>query len=596
MSSSEDNIHEPLLGLGEEAMSEEYQKQKPKSLIERFEDKFVEIACPPGIDIGVFVVLQLLLLCEGITMSSVYSYVSYMVVDLGAAADVDEAGTWAGAINSVYFLCQFVSSFVMGFIADRIGRKPAFLLGSTGVFISLICFGFSVNIWMALAFRGINGLLNGNAAVGKAACGEITNETNRVKAFTYVGLMFGIGNIVGSTLGGFLARPDIDMFNGFFKKYPYALPTIGVSPVVFATILAILFFFTEPPRDKIRKQRAAAKLAEQQAEKKRKAQQQHKHAINSGSGITYEDEEDEEDGGEIIEVERESCGDAVKKFFRRVYKYRYVILCIAQYFVISCAQIIANMMISTWTVAHVASGGLDFTPTDVGLATSIGGVAMLIMFAFFCTPIINKLKITGTMKVMSVLLTLDFIGMPFANNIARIEKPMAISTRGLVWIYYGFLIALWQCTVQVMINCTALSTNNSVPVEKLSIANSASQATGCAARAMSPITVGPILAWSLKPNQHFPCNYFFCFILCACFSIIFFIMSFFLPYQLNAPYSSKEGFGPYLKMKAEEEARRDGGASRVEEGMIGENESDTLTKDPYDDDGVEYVNKEDDEI
>lgn len=598
MSSSEDNVHEPLLGLGEQALQEDLHKRKNKSALERFEEKFVEIACPPGIDIGVFVVLQLLLLCEGITMSSVYSYVSYMVVDLGAAADIDEAGTWAGAINSVYFLCQFVSSFVMGYIADRVGRKPAFLFGSTGVFISLICFGFSTNIWMALAFRGINGLLNGNAAVGKAACGEITNETNRVKAFTYVGLMFGIGNIVGSTLGGFLARPDIDTFGGFFKKFPYALPTIGVSPMVFATILAILFFFTEPPRDKFRKKTtppaAAAAAKEPKEAKEAKDKQQQQHGVNGPSGITYEDE-DEDDMEEA--PHRSGCGEKFRYFCGKVYKYRYVILCIGQYFIISCAQIIANMMLSTWTVAHVASGGLDFSTTDVGLATSIGGIAMLIMFAFFCTPIINKLKITGTMKLMSVLLTLDFIGMPFANNIARIEKPMAISNRALVWIYYGFLIALWQCTVQVMINCTALSTNNSVPVERLSIANAASQATGCAARAMSPVTIGPLLAWSLKPERKFPYNYFFCFIICAVASVIFFILSFFIPYQLNAPYNSKDGFGPYLQKKAEMEAAAKRGlssAADVEEGKLAGKTS--AMKDPYEDDGFNYVNKEDDEI
>ena len=551
MSSSEDNEHEPMLGLGEEVLKEDMFQRKPKSLIERFEDRFVEVACPPGIDIGVFVVLQLMLLCEGVTMSSVYSYVSYMVVDLGAAADVDEAGTWAGALNSIYFLCQFISSFVMGTIADKVGRKPAFLIGTTGVFVSLICFGFSVNIWMALAFRGINGLLNGNAAVGKAAVGEITNETNRVKAFTYVGLMFGVGNILGSTLGGFLARPDIDTFGGFFKKFPYALPTMGVSPVVFATILSIIFFFTEPPRKQFHK--AKPKPAPEET-----------HSVNSASGITYEDEEDEVAAAAAAAAAaqmRPTCGQLCKKFMHTFNENKYAVLCILMYFIISCSQIIANLMISTWTVAHVSSGGLDFTPTDVGLATSIGGAAMMIMFAFFCTPIINKLKITGTMKVMSVILTFDFIGMPFANNIARIEKPMAISNRGLVWIYYGTLIAVWQSTVQIMVNCTVLIVNNAVPTEKLSMANAASQAAGCAARAMSPVTIGPVLAWSLKPGHKFPCNYFFCFIISAIGSIIFFLLSFLFPYYINFPYNSKGGAAAALKLKAEKAAAKKGSGS-----------------------------------
>jgi len=61
---------------------------------------------------------------------------------------------------------------------------------------------------MAVITRSLSGLLNGNIGVVKTYLGEITDSTNQSRAFGLVGLVSGLGQIVGATLGGLAVRPS----------------------------------------------------------------------------------------------------------------------------------------------------------------------------------------------------------------------------------------------------------------------------------------------------------------------------------------------------------------------------------------------------
>jgi len=49
-----------------------------------------------------------------------------------------------------------------GFLADRYGRKPLFLIGPFGLSIVMVMFGLSTTFWPLLGWRALQGVFNGN--------------------------------------------------------------------------------------------------------------------------------------------------------------------------------------------------------------------------------------------------------------------------------------------------------------------------------------------------------------------------------------------------------------------------------------------------
>ena len=82
-----------------------------------------------------------------------------------------------------------------GSLSDHIGRRPVILIGLSGNFVSYLIFGLSKNFYMALIARSINGLLNGNVGVSKSIMGEVTDNTNRARAFALLPLGWNLGAI-----------------------------------------------------------------------------------------------------------------------------------------------------------------------------------------------------------------------------------------------------------------------------------------------------------------------------------------------------------------------------------------------------------------
>ena len=577
--------------------------RRDRSIGTRIKQALLNIFCPVNIDVKAYTPLLLILLSEGITSSSVNSYIGYLIVDIGAASDTDDAGTWSGILTSSFFLCQFISSFMMGFFSDNFGRRPTLLIGVFGSFATQFCFGFSTNIWMAIALRGANGLLNGNISVVKTCIAELTDKTNRVKAFTYVGLMVGAGRIIGSTLGGYTARPAIeysDTFSsdGFFGKYPYALSNFCVSSIILFTFI-IAFLFTKETSKVLEAKRA--ERARKKMLKRNKGMEhditeseeeesigmedlgksdEHKDETNGAvlkkSNNSDDDEKDEDKHSTTIPISNDQEGEddeaflnsdegvpgspkkkGLRLFCSKLNTYKYTIITVTLYTLASVVQITTFSQIATWTVASVKSGGLDFTPRDVGLTTAIGGVATVFSLFFIAGPVIKVMSVVRAVRMMGLILTPVLACMPLGNNIARHGSNAA------VWGLEGILVFLWQATVQIMINAVNVLVPNSVPNEKLAMAQAASQASSAIGKAIGPTVIGAILEWSLRPGRKFPFNYFCTFFILAFICVVYSVLTFFLPPSINYPY------GVYDKMMQEEKERKgkenEGEQEKVEE-------------------------------
>lgn len=160
-----------------------------------------------------------------------------------------EVGYWAGVVASVFFFAQFLTSLLWASIAQKHGRRAVLLVSLVGNSISLILFGMSTNLRMAISVRLAQGLFNGAVGVAKGAVRDLTDETNEGRAMAQLGFAWGMGGIVGPLMGGLLCNPT-DKFpwlfgnNEFLKQYPYVLPCLVVAS--FTAIGAILTLFIGP--------------------------------------------------------------------------------------------------------------------------------------------------------------------------------------------------------------------------------------------------------------------------------------------------------------------------------------------------------------
>ena len=114
-----------------------------------------------------------------------------------------------GSLISVYALCSFVASPLLGHLSDRYGRRPILLFSQVGSLAGYILFALSHTLWLLFVARIIDGLTAGNMSVAQAYVSDNTAPADRTRAFGITGAAFGVGLLLGPALGGLLAVKNI---------------------------------------------------------------------------------------------------------------------------------------------------------------------------------------------------------------------------------------------------------------------------------------------------------------------------------------------------------------------------------------------------
>ena len=78
----------------------------------------------------VMYILSYAYFCSALSIVTCYPYLPFMVVSLGLADHVDDAGFYSGLIGSAGQLGRVLSSYSWGRATDTIGRKPCMVIGS----------------------------------------------------------------------------------------------------------------------------------------------------------------------------------------------------------------------------------------------------------------------------------------------------------------------------------------------------------------------------------------------------------------------------------------------------------------------------------
>ncbi len=138
-----------------------------------------------------------------------------------------------GLLIASFPLMQFFGAPMLGALSDRFGRKPLLMVSLTGTMIGYLLFAFAVGSRsLALLFvsRMLPGFFGGNIAIVYSAIADVSDERSRPKNFGLVGMSFGLGFILGPTIGGILA--DESVLGWFGPETPFlftaALTAINV--------------------------------------------------------------------------------------------------------------------------------------------------------------------------------------------------------------------------------------------------------------------------------------------------------------------------------------------------------------------------------
>ncbi|KAA1093720.1 hypothetical protein PGTUg99_023156 [Puccinia graminis f. sp. tritici] len=424
---------------------------------------------------------QLLVLClmritEPISQSLIQPFINQMLEDLKVTPDRTKIGFYAGLITSLFAFSQLCTTFWWGVLSDRIGRKPILLSGLIGLSISITSFGVQTSFIGLVVARCFAGIMNGNVGIVKSVLAEITDETNKARAFSLLPMSNAIGMILGPMIGGYLAEPTkqypaIFGHIEFLKNYPYFLPCFIAGTTNFLAVVLGFFYLEETLPSKIAYQ---------------------KPQLNEVSGV-----------GEVLE----EFGDErnvtqVKPEFSALFTPTVVSVLLGSMLVFFQTSS-WNTLIPIYAYTRYEDGGLGLSFNQIGTAlTTNGFAAVIIQTAAF--PYFQKKW--GTVRVFRKVLAVWPVAFMLLPMIRYLEKQQRerygedVGSRAAVAGLIGVL-ALKSVGGMSMV-CIALLINSAAPSPStLGALNGLAQTCSAFSRTFAPVINGAI--FSISINRHY---------------------------------------------------------------------------------------------
>jgi DHA1 family tetracycline resistance protein-like MFS transporter len=125
---------------------------------------------------------------------------------LGNEASISTVSRYGGFLTLAYSLVQFCFAPVLGNLSDRYGRRPVLLLSLLGFGIDYIFVSFAPSIGWLFVGRIIAGITGASFTTASAYIADISTPENRAQNFGMIGAAFGLGFILGPTIGGLLGE------------------------------------------------------------------------------------------------------------------------------------------------------------------------------------------------------------------------------------------------------------------------------------------------------------------------------------------------------------------------------------------------------
>ena len=159
-----------------------------------------------------------------------------------SSVSIDERSIIYGFLVAAFPFMQFFGAPILGTLSDRYGRKPILTISLVGTFVGYMLFAYSIlthNLWLLFVSRMIPGFMGGNISIIMSSIADISNEKNKARNFGMVGAAFGLGFILGPSIGGILADDTI------VSWFNHATPFWFTSILTVINFMFVRFIFIE---------------------------------------------------------------------------------------------------------------------------------------------------------------------------------------------------------------------------------------------------------------------------------------------------------------------------------------------------------------
>ena len=120
--------------------------------------------------------------------------------------NISQASQWGGWLTFAYAIMQFFCAPIIGNLSDKYGRRPVLLFSLFGFGVDYLFLAFAPTIWWLFVGRIIAGITGASFTTASAYIADVSTPENRAKNFGLLGAAFGVGFIIGPSLGGLLAH------------------------------------------------------------------------------------------------------------------------------------------------------------------------------------------------------------------------------------------------------------------------------------------------------------------------------------------------------------------------------------------------------
>ncbi|GAA5865394.1 hypothetical protein JCM3774_005622 [Rhodotorula dairenensis] len=469
---------------------------------------------------------QVLVLClmrfaEPVAFSLIFPFISQFIEDLKVTDDPSRIGYYAGIIESLFAFTTFSTVLAWGRLSDRIGRKPVLIIGLTGVTVSIVSFGMSKAFWMLVVSRCFGGALNGNVAVIKSMLGEITDESNQARAFSFLPLAWSLGSVIGPLLGGYLSHPaeqfpSVFGHSAFLKANPYALPClIGALFPFFGALLGIFFLeeTLKPTRPLGVHPSDPEEIADEVRGTHRRDASKHTRFVAATSTTLPAPreqlrrlEEDSEGPDSGYSTPRSASvsgrrGDSPSKLAPRVGRApptfrsmftRRVNAALGVYAMLALITVALDALIVLFCYSPVKIGGLGFKEADIGIALSVSGLSSVTFQILLFPPLQQRVGTVRLYRRLMSLWPLVYALFPIMSWCAR-EKG-----RRAVWVVLTCFLVL-KAIANMAYACNMIAITDAAPSKRLlGSLNGVAQMCSSLMRSIGPFGASSLFAFSVS--------------------------------------------------------------------------------------------------
>ncbi|EGG14994.1 hypothetical protein DFA_09814 [Cavenderia fasciculata] len=176
-------------------------------------------------------------LSDGLSLTLVQPFLPSLLKEKWGFEE-SEVGWASGLLIGCYSLARFFSSFYLGHMSDRFGRKPFLVLSLVSTGIGTAIFSFMPNLVLAMIVRFLEGIFSNTTALCQATLADMVDKRNRPAIFAYLGAIFALSRCLSSTLGGIVVKLAENTEN------PYVYPCVLGGAIVLTS--SVLVFILHP--------------------------------------------------------------------------------------------------------------------------------------------------------------------------------------------------------------------------------------------------------------------------------------------------------------------------------------------------------------